>query len=32
MKNLGLAITVITVAILFIAAGIIATVLTWMGK
>ena len=32
MKDLGLAITVMTIAILFIGAGIIATVLTWMGK
>ena len=32
MRDLGLAITVITVAILFIGAGIIASVLTWMGE
>ena len=32
MKDLGIAITVITVAILFIGAGIIASTLTWMGK
>ena len=32
MRDLGIAITVITVAILFIGAGIIASVLTWMGK
>ena len=32
MRDLGIAITVITVAILFIGAGIIASVLTWMGE